>query len=287
MQNSSAKLTLMIVIVCLVLLSSQASALFIKSVSVKDMSPGESSSLNINVENNFDDDLEQVSMVLNFQETPFTPIGSSEDSFDNLDSDEDGTFVFNIRSSIDAKPGDYRIPYSITYKGITQPKTGVIGVRIIGEVSLKASINSENPILGSKDKISLKIVNDGFANARFVSVNLIPNGFTLLSDGDIYIGEINADDFETASFDVAYTSKFPSFVAKIEYLDFNNNKKVQNVILPLEIYTKDEAIKKGILTKSYSSYYVIAVILILLIWLIVRSIRKRIRLRKSRQNSFS
>ena len=163
-------------------------------------------------------------------------------------------------------------------------KSGTIGIRIKGDVDLTTSVRSEKPILNSEDTITLKIVNTGFADARFVTVNLVSQGLTLNSDSLVHIGDIRADDFETASFDVRYTSQNPKIDAIIAYRDFENKKQSIVISETITVFTREQAIKKGILEKNNTPRTIGIIVGILILWLIWRSIKKRARLRKSMQN---
>lgn len=280
----SISLSIFLVFVILALSAKPASALLIKSIDVSDINPGEDTTLTIQVENNLNDDVEQVSLALNLQGLPFNTLGISEDSVDEIQEGDEESFAFRIRSSPTAKPGDYQIPFTLTYQNLSKPQTGTIGIRIKGSVILDATISTETPVLNQKDKLSLKIINKGFADARYVSVTLIPEGFTLNSPDKIYIGDINANDFETASFDIIYTDKNPIVTASIEYLDFNNAKQTKFTTLPIDVYTQEEAIQRGIIQKNNTPIYVGIIIALIIIWLVWRSISKRRRLKKSMQN---
>ena len=113
----------------------------------------------------------------------------------------------------------------------------------------------------------------------------MPQGFTLLSDDQEYIGSVNSDDFETSTYDVIFNSKNADLVAIVEYKDFDNKLIIKNVNLPLKVYSTEEAKNLGITKPNYTIYYVFAVVLIIVVWLIVRAVRKRRRLKRSMQNN--
>ena len=255
-----------------------ASALTINSVFADKISPGEQASLSI--------ELEDISVSLLLANLPFTPVGSSEYSIEELDEDDDETFTFKVKASNDIQPGDYTIPYTITYLADNEKKEkkGSIGITITGSAELSFTISAENPVINEKGKINLKIINKGFAEARFVSIKVFPSGFTLLSESEDYIGEIDSDDFETSTFDVVFKDKNPIFTAIMEYTDFNNNKVKKTINLPIKVYETEEAIALGIKTKNNSVYYIISIVVIIIIWIIYRVIKKRSRIKRSMQN---
>jgi hypothetical protein len=160
---------------------------------------------------------------------------------------------------------------------------GTLGIKIGGRTEIDLSSTVENPIIGQKGKITLRIINKGDGEARFASLTILPEGYTLLSEDKVYIGTINADDFESATFNVLFNSAKTKLMGMLEYKDLENNRLIKNIESPLKIYTQEEAIKEGIMTKSKAGLYVLIIAVIIVIWLIVRTIRKRRRMKKSRE----
>ncbi len=78
--------------------------------------PGESEEITLEIENNENFDIEDVSLALDLSDLPFTTIGSSEKDVDDIDEDDDEKVSFNLRASIDITPGDYNIPYILKHK---------------------------------------------------------------------------------------------------------------------------------------------------------------------------
>jgi len=214
-------------------------------------------------------------------------LGSSEDVLDNLNGDEDDSFSFDIRASSTAEPQDYKVPYTLTYKGQATPMKGVVTIRVIGNVELNVFASTKTPVVSSSDELTIQITNTGFADARYVSVQLFPAGFFLLSDDNVYIGDISSDDFQTAVFNIKYTSETPTAEAIIEYLDFNNQKQTMVFKQNIELYTQKEAINAGIISTNNTGIYITGLVLIILIWIIWRAIRKRLRKRRSMQRESS
>ena len=272
----------------ILLITNIASAITINSVETTTLAPGEEATIRIEIENNLNDQAEDVTFSLHFTDLPFIPIGNSEYSINELDEDEDDDFTFRIKASQDIVPGDYEIPYTLQYSinGVEKPaREGSIGVTVAADPELSYTISTETPVQGRQGQITLRIVNKGLADAKFVNVRVVPQGFTLLSEREVYIGTIDSDDFETATFDVIFDEAAPTLLATVEYRNFNNEKITKNVNLPFEVYTKEDAIKAGIIQQSYAFYYIIAIVAVIILIIIWRSIRKRRRMKRSMQNS--
>ncbi|MEK6824702.1 MAG: hypothetical protein AABY02_02500, partial [Nanoarchaeota archaeon] len=249
-----------------------ASAMTINSVSVDNISPGTEGVIRIEVENTLNELAKDINLNLNFQGLPFIPVGSSSGGVDELKEDDEENFAFRIRASNDVAPGDYQIPYVLTFRINSGPQTreGSIGISVNAQPELSYSADIENPIVGRQSKINLKIVNKGLADARFVSVNLNPSGFTLLSEKEVYIGTVDSDDFETATFEVIFTSEKPKLTATVEYTDFDNSKKLDEVNLPTKVYTQEKAIELGIIQRNNWPIYIGVIVALVILWLIWR-----------------
>lgn len=260
-----------------------SSALVLESVDADVLAPGSEGSIDISIKNNLNDDIEQVSLSLDFTNLPFTSVGSSEDNVDDINEDDSEDFHFKIKAANDAKPGFYNIPYAITYKNQSTPQKGTIGLRVSAKTELDYSVSTENPIVGQQGKISLKIINKGLGDARFVSVKIMPGDYTVLSDEQDYIGTVSSDDFETATFDVLFKKENADLNAVVEYRDLDNNKINKDINLPLEVYSEQRATELGIIKKNNTWLYIIPIVLVIAIWLVWRAIRKRKRLNKSKE----
>lgn len=255
--------------------------------------PGSQADIAVKVENTLDKDIKDVSFGLTFtsQATSplFTSVGSSQESVDEIEEDDSESFDFIIRASNSIEPGIYSLPYVLTYKDDNQTVTeqGTIGITVNSKTKLDFIALTDKPaVVGQKGKLTLKIINNGFGEVKFVSVNIQPQGYTLLTEDKVYIGSIASDDFETAVFDVIYKKTNARLVATVIYKTFENVDKIENVDLDFKIYTQEEALKQGVIQPNRSGYYVTAAVVILIAWFVYRKIRKarREKLRKEMNN---
>jgi len=269
-------------LVFLILSINLASAVSVSNIQASTIFPGESTYVSITLENNLDDTVEKLSISLVLDKTPFITIGSSEKSIDELKENRQRNFEFQIKAPNDIKPGNYNIPYSISYNLNDQleQKQGTFGITVDAKTELSFSGEVEDNIVGEKGKVSLKVINNGLADLRFVSVKLVPVGFTLTSPDEVYIGTVNSDDFETANFDVIFTDNNAKLSSIVTYRDFNNNVRSEVVDIPLNIYTREKALELGLINKSYTWIYAIIVLAVLVLWFVYRKIKKRRRVKK-------
>lgn len=278
------------VLALLVLTLSLTSAMTVKSVDANNFQPGSEQTISIDVKNTLSENTEDVSLTLDISKAPFTVISSDEVS--EIDSDDTETLDFTIKASNDAKTGDYSIPYTLYYTinntrypiipvtGII-PITGTFSLTVEANPELSYTASAENPVVGLQGKIKFTIVNRGLGDAKFLSVKIIPEGYTLLSADNDYIGTINSDDSTTISFDAIFNKENPTLNAQIEYKDFNNQKVTKSVNLPVIVYSSEEALKLGIIKKNNTILYLVVIVIGISIWIITRKIRKKRRLNKA------
>jgi len=241
--------------------------------------PGEQGKVTIDIENNENFDIEDVSVALILEELPFTVIGSSEKDLDDLDENDNDKAIFTIKASTDIKPGDYNIPYEVRYTNVNtdenEKKLGSFGIRVSAKTNIDFSVETKDNIIGKQGKISLKIINKGLGDVKFVSVQIFPQGYELISSDKVYVGTIDSDDSDFASFDVVFKSKNPVLSAKVEYKDFDNNEKTENINLPVKVYTKEEALELGLIKKNNTPIYAGVVVILIFIWYVYRKIKKK------------
>lgn len=269
--------------VLIVLTLSLISAISVKTVDAENFQPGSEQKISVDVKNNLDDDAEDVLLNLDLKDLPFTIINYDDEAID-IDSDDTESFDFTIKASNSAEAGDYQIQYTLSYSinsTAQTPKNGTFILTIEAEPELSYSISTETPVVGSQGKIKLTIVNKGLGDAKFVSVTLIPEGYTLLSEENNYIGTINSDDSETVSMDVIFKQENPTFTAQIEYKDFDNQEVTKTIVLPVTVYSQEEALQMGIIQQNNTFVYIVFGVVLILIWIIVRKIRKKKRMNKA------
>ena len=101
-------------------------------------------------------------------------MGGSEESIDEIKDGDTESVTFKLKASQDAKPGDYTIPYTLVYtiddgNDTIIKEQGTIGVTIGAKTELDYSVESNNPVVGNKGKITVKVINRGFGDIKFAS----------------------------------------------------------------------------------------------------------------------
>jgi len=297
-KNTKTMFALVIGIIYILSLISFSSALSVDADYIT-IYPGEQGSVKINVENNNNYDIEEVSVgfVLStisptgeLITLPFSALGSSEKTLDDLNDGDDDSATFTLKASTDITPGDYNIPYVVKYKkegeNTTLTQEGSFGIRVSARTDIDFSLEtSDNAIIGKQGQVTLEIINKGLGEIKSVDVEFLPNGFDLLSKNKIFIGTIDAEDSDTASFDVIYKSANPTFTAQISYKDFDNQDQVQTISLPVKVYTEEQAKNLGLVTTSRTGFYILGIFIVLIIWYFWRRSRKKRKEKKIKERS--
>lgn len=274
------QISLVFALVFSLFIITNVSAIIVNDISSDIIYPGQQGQLSITLKNDLDINIKDVSVSLDLSNTGFSTVGSSEDNIDEINDGDKETFSFTLIANTNTKPGDYNIPYSISYTNGTTKK-GTVGIKVRANTNLDFSASLDNPIIGESSKLNIKLINKGLADIKFVSIELEPSGYTLLSEKKIYIGTISSDDYESANFNIIIKSKNPEVVATITYRDLDDNEKTADMDLQLKAYTQEEAISLGLKQKSNAPMIIGVVIVLAIIFFVYRFFKKRAKKNKA------
>jgi len=292
--KKAIKITIAIILLGMFLISmvSMASALTITSVSTNpnEIAPGETSVINIELENDWDEDITDVSISLNLANVPFAPFdSSSEDSFDEIEDDDDKTAHFKVIALNDAESGIYKIPVEISFydeDDEKHEKNSLISLTINSDPIIGASIENGLLLKPRKNEINIKIVNKGLSDVKFLEVELGSSTYyNVLSTKNVYIGDVDSDDFDNVEFKVYFKGNAPNIVnlpVTITYKDVLNKEYTEDFSLQVNVYTNDKAIELGLLEKNKTPMYVGIVVGVLIIWFGYKKLKKRRKLKKAK-----
>lgn len=263
----------------------------IPAVSITDVSsmpeevaPGETIDISIEIENIFEDEVYNLNVKLNFEEIPFAPYQSSSEEFlEELDSEEDETFTFKLIVLPETSSGIYKIPVEITYEdeeGNFSTKTELISLTVNSEPELKVSFEDTALIKGRENTLSIKIVNSGLADVKFVYIGVRDViGIRFLSEKEQYIGDVDSDDFDSVKYDVyinAEASNSITLPVTLSFRDATNKEFTENKNLVLRTYSLKEAQELGFVKKpGYTNYIVVGVLVLIYLGYRMRKRRKK------------
>ena len=257
----------------------------IKSVSTsQDIGPGEIAEVSISLENQGKSKVENILVSLDLKDAPFIPVNSAaEKLIDELNKNDIDTLTFSLKSLPEAKPGLYKIPVKISYDNTVQET--VIGISIKAAPELDIAIEETTLYIAeSKGEVTVRVVNRGLTEAKFLNVKLFNSvSYDIISSDSFYIGNIEPDDFETVVFELFLKEPITSLNIQIEYKDLNNNLIQENVALPMTIYSREEALKIGLIQESNAFLTIIIIIALIALIFLYRRYKKNKKLREAMQ----
>ncbi|MBW2990637.1 hypothetical protein KY348_02940 [Candidatus Woesearchaeota archaeon] len=221
-----------------------------------------------------------------FIELPFTPIGSgNEKTLKSLRTGESREIVFDLFTDADAESKAYKVPYTLTYSdssGENFTRTGILGLLVESTPDLSVNIEStEIYTAGGKGKVEIKLVNKGFTDIKFLDVLLTEtDDFKIISNPDVYIGELDSDDYETAEYDLMVSKEVKDQVTlplRVDYRDANGNLYTKDVPLTLELFSGEELRQR---TNGAGFPWGTIIIIIVIVAIVIYFVRKR---RKNKQ----
>jgi len=281
----NTKLLTAFIAVFLVILVTGVSALTISSVtsSPDKVAPGQRATLDLNIDNNFEDDATDVSVKLILDNLPIAPYGEGvEKTLDKINTDKGKEISFDVVVASDAKSQTYKIPVLITYKtnNIPVTKTDFVSLIVISKPEISVT-TSDYLIKGKEKTLTVKIINSGLENVKFLSIKINPvSGITLLSSQKEYIGDLNSDDSDSAEFKIIAQESAASQINipfEVTYTDSATKSYTENYNINLKVYSEKEAIQLGLTTQSNGLLYIGGMVIIILVFIFYRMLKRKRR----------
>jgi len=210
------------------------------------LEPGEIGKMNVVVENSAGYTMEDVSikLLLNSSTVPFAPIGSTaEKHVASIGSGDYEDVVFDIIALPDAEAGVYKVSFEIQYYdelGNLYVRNDLIGM-VIGSVPEFHIEVKESDIkgIGGTGDVTLNIVNTGLSQVKFMIIQLEESDdYEILSEDTLYLGDIDSDDDESATFllDLKTLSTNVELPITLSFRDSNNQRYEQTYSPEFTIY---------------------------------------------------
>jgi hypothetical protein len=251
--------------------------------------PGENLKATLTIRNLADSFLKDISVKLDLSSTtlPFAPIQSAtEKRVRQLDSGASAELSYDMIVEPDADPGVYKIPVTITFNdnlGNSYERDDLFGVIVGTTPDISYYIDSTTvSTAGSKGSVSIKFVNKGLGNIKFLNVVMKESSsYSIISPKEVYIGNIDSDDYETADFQLFVNPKAPKELElqlEVAYKDANNRDYTENTSVILNLYKKSEAVSLGIQEKNNTTGIIISILVVVIgvvAYIMVRRARKK------------
>jgi hypothetical protein len=184
--------------------------------------PGASGDVNVTLENLADSQLKNIDISIDLQDVEnFAPRGTATDRIQTMEPGERVNVSFEVIADENADNGLQTVPLTVEFQneaGTEFSQETSTGIVIGGEPDLDLALDSRQSS-SSGTIVTLRLTNQGYGRAQFVSVNLQESDeFEILSEDSVYIGEMESDDFQTAQFTVRTSSEEAvSLPAEVQY----------------------------------------------------------------------
>jgi len=247
--------------------------------------PGQTATITLTIKNTLTSDYEDVRVNLILDNLPFSTTSSNQAVIKSINEDKTKQVDFTIKADSNAKTGIYKIPVQISYNN--SKASGVVSL----EVSTKPllTIDSESYVIkGRNNEINIKIINNGLADIKFLSIKASESGLSMIGSNYVYIGDIDSNDFDTAGFKIFVDNKAGSiidFPVTINYKDALNQEYQETKQVQIKAYSTNEAVALGLMSKNNFGMIFGILIGIVVLYLVYRVIRRRLKNRKKEQAS--
>ncbi|MBN2567012.1 COG1361 S-layer family protein [Candidatus Woesearchaeota archaeon] len=252
------------------------------------VSPGDTVDVSMRLKNMVGTGLKdiKVSLGLSGTDVPFAPVDSTNEKvIKRLDPGKEQAVEFKLIAESDAASGVYKIPVAITYSDMDGEDYTMAAVTslVVGSTPDLSVILDTTDIRssGSKGEVTVKFVNRGLSDVKFVNVVLEGSDlYKVFSPTELYLGNIDSDDYETADFDL-YIEKAASGAVtlplQVTYLDPNNKEYSMRVELKVPLYTAEQLEQYGLVQKSGVGIYLGVVVVLVVGFVLWRRWRKKRR----------
>ncbi|MEA2037986.1 MAG: COG1361 S-layer family protein [Nanoarchaeota archaeon] len=245
--------------------------LSIESVSTTEMiKPGETNEVSINLKNLAVTLIKDIKVTLNLDGSPFATIGSTNRKIiRNMEALSNAEVTFNLMAEPDTESKLYKVPIEVGFLdrlGTEYTKNETVGLIVGAEPDLSVIIDSSDIYSsGGTYDIPVKFVNKGVTDVKFLNVILKgSSNYKILSPSEVYVGNIDSDDYETAEFKISINKVKASEVKlnlEVDYKDANNNDYRVKTNLPLKLYSAGEA--KDLDGKKSNSFVGVIIIVVI------------------------
>lgn len=214
--------------------------------------PGQQAVVELELKNGGRIGVKNVDVTLDLTDMPFSAIaGGAKKRVDFIPVGGSAKVVFHLASDTSTEVKLYNIPVELSYQDERNSQlTDTAQVSLLVNAQPEVSLTVDKTDFASKKSagvVSIKVVNKGVVNMKYVTVRLIEtDDYDVLStSNEAYVGNLDSDDFETVDFTLKPSVKEPKLSVQLEFKDPYNVDYNQQYVLPLRIITAKDLGKGG------------------------------------------
>jgi hypothetical protein len=223
-------------------------------LSPSEASPGDRIQVLLDVVNHADSLVKDLTFTMELDGLPFAPEDSTNEKIlYQLDGRESGQVLFSLLTQVDAESKVYSIPLEITYLdeiGNHYNKTNNIGVVVNDEPQFIVNIDeTEIYTRKSKGKVIISLSNIGTSELKYLTMEILESeDYSIISTPTVYLGNLDGDDFDSASYTMYVSAKKDQVPLKLQitYKDSFNAEFTEFIEIEMPLYSSSEAKKFGV-----------------------------------------
>ena len=232
--------------------------------------PGEKATIDVTFKNIAEILVRKIRVILKLGNVPLAPIGSTNEKvIEKIDKNDQETVRFDVVGEPDAQSGTYKVAVEYIYYdslGNSYSRNSTIGIMIGSEPDLLVSIDATTIYQPEKTgDITIKIVNKDVNEIKFLNVKLAESeDYRIISPDEVYVGNIDSDDYETAEFTIFVKDVKEKAILPItlEYRDANNAAYEEKHNLELPMYSTSEAKKFGLVAGNGTIGIIVIIVVV-------------------------
>ena len=218
----------------------------IESVSSEQIAPGSITDVTLQLTNEGDTPLTDVAVKLDLSsaDVPIAPVGStSEKKLYLIGPHETKPLTFQLLALPDAAANTYKVPIEIKFidgTGKNYTRSSILGLTVgaTPEISI-TTVESGIYSKGETGNVVLKFTNKGLTDIKLLNVVLKESdNYDIISEDEIYLGNIDSDDYETAEFRIRARKVREGIIpltVQFEYRDANNKQYTETRAVDLKV----------------------------------------------------
>ena len=241
------------------------------------LAPSKTGKVTVTVKNLADSYLKNIEVSLGLDsssqsdEIPLVPVESTtRKRIQKLEAGKTGNVTYKIKADSDADSKAYKVPIDLNYEndaGTSFSQQEYTGIVIGGIPELEMNL-VDNQILksGNSGELTVSIVNRGLSIAKFANLELLgSDSFKTVSSSKIYIGNMDSDEYESASFDI-YVKEGTESVElpfEITYKDSEGEARTEKHTLKFDTYSQEEINEMQLVDQNNTLMLAVIVVVLL------------------------
>ena len=220
--------------------------------------PGQVGTVTVSLDNIASVSLKDITVKLDLSgsDIPFAPInGTTERRVDIIESGKSVDVPFAVMAFSDATPKVYKVPITLAYYdslGKSYSKSVLTSLLVKTEPSLMM-IHEQTTVVknGTKNSVTISIINKGLSQVKFMTASLadsVSGDYQILTPKQVYVGDINSDDSETAEYDLFINTEGSQMTLPltVTYEDTLGNSYTEAANVQVNVFNGRTAVQYGL-----------------------------------------